>query len=341
MDWVTRNNSRSKIDRAGDILASDDDDLFKYFEAYSIMDNWRASHAFPLNTIQMTLRRRSRQIDKNAIIAQRLKRAPSIITKLTRENSMKLSRMQDIGGCRSIVTDVKDVYALLNRYQRSQDRHEIATLKDYITDPKDSGYRGIHIIYKYKSDRNNAYNNQRIEIQLRTHAQHAWATSVEIAGIFTNAPLKSSIGPKDWLAFFKWASSAFSLTEGTNCLHPDLEPSEILLNFKKIETKLNALEGLERFSNTHRLLSRLTSSKEEYFLLILDSDKNETEVMKFYNMLSANVVYAEKEKKFRDSNLIDVVLVKSENIENLSKAYPNYFVDTKEFIEISRNLCGL
>jgi len=56
----------------------------------------------------MTLIKRAKKIDKQAIIAQRLKRLPSIDAKLRQHASwMKLTQMQDIGGCRAIVRSVQ------------------------------------------------------------------------------------------------------------------------------------------------------------------------------------------------------------------------------------------
>ena len=50
---------------------------------------------------------------------------------------------------------------------------------DYITTPKDSGYRGVHLIYRYYSDKNETFNGLKIEVQIRTALQHAWATAVD------------------------------------------------------------------------------------------------------------------------------------------------------------------
>ena len=46
------------------------------------------------------------RLDKNAIVAQRMKRAPSISLKLQRFDGMRIACMQDIGGLRAIVSTV-------------------------------------------------------------------------------------------------------------------------------------------------------------------------------------------------------------------------------------------
>ena len=50
---------------------------------------------------------------------------------------------------------------------------------DYVRKPKTSGYRGIHLVYRYHNDRKTIYNGLQIEPQLRTRRQHAWATAVD------------------------------------------------------------------------------------------------------------------------------------------------------------------
>ena len=336
MGWSLLKYSRGEIDRAGDLLRAETDNPEEYFRAYVVMDNWRTSHAFPLNTIQMTLRRRSRDTDRNAIVAQRLKRAPSIIAKLSREKGMKLSRMQDIGGCRAIVSNKSAAYDILNQYRKSRDRHQEAGFKDYIKTPKESGYRGIHIIYRYQSDRNAEYNNHRVEIQIRTSIQHAWATAVEIAGAFTNSSLKSSIGPSEWIDFFKVVGSAFSFIEDE--VYND-HAKAVFEEAIQRDFELRAIESLIRFSNAHKTIEtkgRLT----KYALLILDAEEAESSIEYFDNLQAASEAYSSAERAYKEKYHIDVVLVSADSVDALARAYPNYFADTQKFLELFNGMSG-
>jgi (p)ppGpp synthase/HD superfamily hydrolase len=93
--------SGSRRTKAGIALAENretDEDLL-------VIDNWRSSHALPLQTIKMLLKNRAKSVDSSAVVAQRLKRLPSIRAKLKRE-TMRLQQMQDLGGCRAIVKDM-------------------------------------------------------------------------------------------------------------------------------------------------------------------------------------------------------------------------------------------
>lgn len=68
-------------------------------------------------------------------------------------------------------------------------------------------------IYRYYSDVNKAYNGLKIEMQLRTKLQHAWATAVETVGTFIRQALKSSQGEEEWLRFFAFMGTVIALRE--------------------------------------------------------------------------------------------------------------------------------
>ena len=103
--------SRSRVDRAGQILVSTTPDVVDLEAALTVINNWRSSHSFPLNTFQTTLRTKARTVDNAALVAQRIKRLSSIEHKLRRFSGLRLSQVQDIGGCRAVVATVADVQA--------------------------------------------------------------------------------------------------------------------------------------------------------------------------------------------------------------------------------------
>ena len=121
MAWSEPHYSRGKVDAAGELLAhprsmfdADHDIAGFYGEAgrvVHVVNDWRASHNLPLYVIRKTLEKRAKRISEHAIVAQRIKRLPSIKRKL-RENEfrhLKLSQIQDIGGCRAIMPEIDDV----------------------------------------------------------------------------------------------------------------------------------------------------------------------------------------------------------------------------------------
>jgi len=107
------------------------------------------------------------------------------------------SQMQDIGGCGAVVSSVQAVRLLHERYKRSEIKHKLLSTDDYIAAPKTSGYRSLHLVYSYFSDRKKTHNGLRIEVQIRSSLQHAWATAVETVGTFIRQALKSSLGEKN------------------------------------------------------------------------------------------------------------------------------------------------
>lgn len=102
------NESKKQINRAGEILISDNPSIEEFEMASDLAYRWRACHAYPINTFQATLRTKLKDYPGYPIVAQRLKRMPTIIDKLKRFENMKLSTMQDIGGVRAVLDSVED-----------------------------------------------------------------------------------------------------------------------------------------------------------------------------------------------------------------------------------------
>lgn len=199
--WAVPQFSKKQINAAGKKLIDWGDNVFAYLDALEKINNWRSIHGHPLNTFQTTLRIKGRQVDPHVLVAQRIKRLSSIEAKLRRFPTMTLSQMQDIGGCRAILTSAEDVHALVSSYQRSDLKHKLHTIDDYMNNPKGTGYRGVHLIYSYFSDKVDTYNSLKIEMQLRSSYMHAWATAVEIVGTFTGKLLSQARVKKTGSAF--------------------------------------------------------------------------------------------------------------------------------------------
>ena len=87
-------------------LSDTDPDLFS--RSMDILSFWRFSFEDALDTAFSILVRETLPHDSEAIFAKRLKRHPSIVSKLKRFDTMKLKNMQDIGGCRVILKDEKN-----------------------------------------------------------------------------------------------------------------------------------------------------------------------------------------------------------------------------------------
>lgn len=301
--------------------------------ALGIINNWRSSHAYPLNTFQITLRNRARRIERNVIIAQREKRLDSIHRKLVAKTSMRMTQMQDIAGCRAVFTKLSDVYKLVELYKTRQFDHKFRNEKDYILNPKPDGYRSYHLVYEYTGTGPGApYTGLRVEIQVRTQTQHAWATAVEAVGIFTRQALKSNQGDADWLRFFSLMGTAIAAIEHTPCV-PDTPTTrqELLAELRPLAESLTARDMLRAYNTT---LNTLGSAKDaKYFIVELDPDENKVTVRRFKAKESAeaNRQYTELESQIPEGSRRQVVLVSVADITALKRAYPNYFLDTALF----------
>lgn len=331
ISWAIPKHSKRQVDAAGNVLVSGVKDA----NTLEVVNNWRSAHAFPLNTMQNNLRRKAENISKRPIVAQRLKRLPSIEGKLARYSSMRLSRMHDIGGCRAVVQTVNQAERLISEYHKAQFRHELVREDNYIESPKASGYRSYHLIYKYHSDRNETYNGMRIEIQIRSSSQHLWATAVETAGMFTSQSLKSSIGNQDWLRFFSLMGSYFAMRERKPavCNTPEDPRQEI----KHYINKLAVIKNLSAFA---QIAQYPFPKNNEYVLLQLDMKQETVTLRGFKKSESEDALsaYYKVEEKFRNLDSGDAVLVSVKDINKLRQTYPNYFLDTRSFLRELRRI---
>ena len=326
--------SKKQIEKAGRKIVDESITPEEYLECKHIIDNWRSAHAFPMNTFAINLKRQVEDID-GAIVVQRLKRLETIEDKLKRYPEMSLYRMQDLGGCRVILPSIEDVYRVKKKFQGSYIRHKLVNEKDYIAIPNpNTGYRGVHLIYKYYSDRRDDYNGLLIEIQIRSKMQHLWATAVETVGIFTQNGLKFNQGSEEWLRFFKLVSALFSIEEQSAMVEGiSTDPQAICRELLRIMDQLQVVQKLFAIGLATSGLGRIQKSKTPgYYLMELNTKDHILNVTKFSNADRATDEYNKIE--LHKDKFIDVVLVSAQSFEALIHAYPNYFADIKEFMNV-------
>lgn len=113
-------------------------------------------------------------------IKSRIKSADSIENKLLKENrEFTVENVEkyinDIVGIRIICAFKKDIYELIELIRRS-DIIRVIKEKDYIDNPKKSGYRSYHIIAEVPVELINEKSYVKAEIQIRTLAMDLWAS---------------------------------------------------------------------------------------------------------------------------------------------------------------------
>jgi|UPI000372F8B9 ppGpp synthetase/RelA/SpoT-type nucleotidyltranferase len=335
---MSRLYSNNQVKKAGKVLKSALDYSDSEVEfAQNVLTYWRTIHAIPLNTFQGTLRSKLKKLGfSDALVAQRIKRSESIVSKLGRERTMKLSTMQDIAGLRAVVKNIEQVRNLEENYRATIFSHSLINEVDYIQNPAHSGYRGIHLIYEYSNPSQIEADGLKLELQLRTLIQHAWATAVETMGTFLEKPLKSSQGPEDWLLYFRLVSAGFALLEKTPvpAAYQDHTMLEVFSKIRSESVRLQVNEKLSAFTVAVNHISQ-RSRNSKYHLITLNTKKRVVSIKNYSGsqLAQANIDYTNIEKEVNSGAPIQAVLVSAGSIENLRKAYPNYFLDTKEFID--------
>lgn len=330
--------SKSKIKKAGDNIRKNID----IAESIEIIQNYRAAHLYPLMIIKNHIFKHVKKITSTAVIARRLKRLPTIIDKLQRatldgetQNSIALTRMQDIGGCRVIFDNKEQLIAVNASLDSSRTVHETKKTLDYNNNPKLSGYRGIHRVYKcYEKKDNHDWKGFSIEVQLRTKLQHLWATTVEVVDLCENQSLKTDPfnADKNWIAFFKAMSDFISDEEGFISLS-NLEKNKLKERLISLNNVLNATKKLSSVNRIFSDESLLEKNKKKRYAVIAMKHNDPVVYYLFFSKEQERTAIETYSSLEGNDNYSNALFVEMDDIRQLKVAYPNYLIDTRQFIE--------
>ena len=113
-------------------------------------------------------------------IKTRVKTAESIVKKLRKygyeisiENMVKY--VNDIAGVRLICSFTSDIYRLAEMIGNQSDL-KVLSIKDYIKNPKESGYKSYHMLVSVPIFLSDSVVDTKAEIQIRTIAMDFWAS---------------------------------------------------------------------------------------------------------------------------------------------------------------------
>ena len=348
-DWAAPVYSRERVNVAGAILVDAAASPVARREALSVVHNWRAAHGLPLEVLQGRLSERTASLAGETLLAQRLKRLSSIEAKLRRARNMQLARMQDVGGCRAVLSTSEAVAALARHGEQCGAGHELLRRYDYLAEPRASGYSGVHLVFAYcpTGAHDDAYAGMRIEMQLRSHLQHAWATAVETVDTFSGQALKSSVGNAQWLRFFALMGSVVAATEGLPLVPgTPTDPAELRRELAHSAIELDAVTRLEAYS---RMLSALPgdirNGSARYFHIYLELMGGHTAQVRWNEYAEDELpeairAYEEVEGAIQRFAGAETVLVRVDSVNALRRAYPNYFADTSVFLGELRGAIG-
>lgn len=324
---------KKRVTNAGEVIRAHatERDLPVLLDALNVLSAWRGSFDHPLQTVYMRLRKRAARIDPQTVVSRRLKRTPSIITKLLRQPEMQLARMQDIGGCRAVVRSMDDLRMLMATFPK--------LAHDYLSHPKPDGYRSVHVVeeYKAKSPQFQHLDRHRIEVQLRTELQHAWATTVETVDMLLNQKLKVGGGDAMWRRFFQLTASAIAIEEGCPCV-PDTptDRDALMGELRALSEQLRVVDVLTGLrTSAKRIIGVSGGPSIRAYILVLDLKARS---IRPYGFAKADIArslerYLELEKQHFNDQTKEVVHVYVNSVKQLKKAYPNYYLDSKRFLD--------
>jgi ppGpp synthetase/RelA/SpoT-type nucleotidyltranferase len=351
------------INRAGQNLRNEStlQDEAMLAKALAALSYWRFSHEDALGDALEMLEKFALTKDRTAFFAKRLKRLESITAKLRRFPDMKLARMQDIGGCRAIVTSEKKLRQIARDLKLQSEFREGGKVrsKDYLEDPKPDGYRGFHIIGTFQSIGDESRN---IEVQIRTRIQHYWATALEIVDLFTGQALKSNNGNPEWARFFATASSQFAMMDKLHlfitltqsqrferffhAVKAGKESLKLCRECQRLVNKLKVLKKFEAFAGSLRVVEQEIfggHTEDGYVLLQIDINAGTVETRAFREaegqLAEKEYTTAERQAAGRDERI--VALVSSNAVGGIKEAYPNYFADSSKFIHLLSLVMGV
>jgi len=99
--------------------------------------------------------------------------------------------------------------------------------------------------------------------------------------------------------------------------------------------KLSVIERLQAFSAVPHYFSR-PGSTYKYCLIVLNEAEKKVEIYSYgkRDLLNALHTYSEFEKEIASGKGLDAVFVSVKSLRQLKRAYPNYFLDTRMFLDL-------
>ena len=322
--------SKTQVDKAGRALSRETfPSADAWLEYEDIFNTYRARHLEPLTEVTMQLQQWLRDYGVNYYLAQRLKRKPQILRKL-RRLSVRLTQLQDIGGCRIILEKNVDIDHLGDFLARQSLKSEVEILggSDYREKGRDdSGYRALHLILRRS--------NTIIELQIRSKIQHYWAENVERTSVVYGHYLKEQQGDPAVLRYFKHLSDAFYEVEAGRkvagksklSLSREREAAEAII---RASARGRVLDSFVNEGVIRTLLEREQRLHNGFnnWLLIFDWNLGS-----FVNCelaprepLEASRAYREAEDRYADEDGgFEVVLIGSSDIATIRETHSHYF----------------
>lgn len=113
-------------------------------------------------------------------VKSRIKTPESIVKKLKRHGKEvsidnMINGLNDIAGIRIVCSFTSDIYRLAEMIGKQRDL-TVVSVKDYIKNPKESGYKSYHMLVTVPIFMSDREIDTKVEIQIRTIAMDFWAS---------------------------------------------------------------------------------------------------------------------------------------------------------------------
>jgi putative GTP pyrophosphokinase len=318
----------------------------------ALVDQWRASHGYALNTFQANLRQRIVRSSFDVDFVQRLKRRKTVIDKLRRRkpDGSKLisdvTSMQDFAGCRLIFDSVENLNEFRSKFHEDLNRRsQLHIIKNapnkfnYIEEPKSTGYRGIHdtLIHRPRShrrgsDANLPWHGLVVEVQYRTRIQNSWATAVEMSDMLAGTRTKFEFAEDTRGRFFALASEVLARDhEGLRRSFLERSTEELKIEINQLEAELKIIASLSALRK-----DEVTAQLGKHTVLNIVEDASDAagyrlEVSIYPSGIKAISAANEAES---DPNSLNAVYVRADNPAQLQRSYRNYFSDPADFVSL-------
>lgn len=321
--------SKNQIRKAGDNLAAGLPDGVERREALDLVGYWRTAHIEPLQRTLEMLECVCEQ-DPSTMLVGRLKRIDTIIGKLKRPGqNFKLNTLQDIAGCRLIVPTDDDVRTIVAQIKETG---QCEKSRDYIEKPKSSGYRGIHLVCRHDSPEY-GYKNLNVEVQVRSGLQHVWATAVEMYDLITESNLKFDSGSPEEKRYFQLVAALMN-----HCVEDEVESIEEL---KRLDAELDILNMFKEASDSMYVIDDGVNeiSRSDSCLITVNLEQQLIELKVYSREKEENAAsdYTKLESEARQENKDSMnnvyLLARAASLDDLRRAYPNYYTGISSFIE--------
>lgn len=251
---MTSEVSKTQIDRLGDRLKRgniSEADL-------RLLDMYRRSFAGAYEIVVGTIRKEL-MLEPTGRAA---KSTTSISEKLRRD-SIRLTQIQDIAGCRLVAQDIAAQDAVI---QSLNGLFENTTVVDRRQQPS-HGYRAVHVIVNYRG--------KLIEIQVRTSLQHLWAELSEKFSDVIDPAIKYGGGDEDIQETLTVTSFAIAAEESAESKLKDAQISLSYRNNLTDDTKNKLDEAQDALIKLRRDMQKSISD----LIKRLEEVKGETDAL--------------------------------------------------------------